>query len=182
MSDDGFFRAFKGWLAACGAATACISVFFLTLMAIVPGGHLRGAALAVLLIAVIVFVIACTLTAIPSALVIWLSERFQIRSVVFFSCLGAAIGVSSQTLLFWGFTEFSWLFVFAGCAAGVNYWRVAGRHAGRDCRCASRRSQTAASATRAVADPNTSSNARLSAMSTSAIVTSWPRSTSEVTP
>jgi hypothetical protein len=182
MSFGGFSRVLRGWLAACGVATACICLFFLALMMIAPGGLPKGSAFALSLVALVAFIVTCVLTAVPSALVIWLSERFQIRSVVFFGCIGAGIGVSSQTLLFWKLTELGWLFVFAGCAAGVNYWRVAGRHAGRDCRCASPRSQTAASVTRAVADPNTSSNARLSARSTSGMVTSWPRSTREVTP
>src|SRR6516225_4062257 len=150
MVSDGFFRALRGWLAACGAATACISVFFFALMAIAPGGPLKGIALVLLFVAPVAFIITCVLTAIPSAILIWLSERFQIRSVVVFGCIGAQIGASSQTLLFWRFDAFGWLFVVAGCAAGVNYWRVAGRHAGRDCRCASQRSShTAASVTRA---------------------------------
>src|ERR1700746_2864190 len=100
MAFDGLFRTFKGWLAACGAAAACICVFFLALLAIAPGGHLRGSALALVFVAVIVFIITCVLTAIPSALVIWLSERFQIRSVWFYGVAGMGIGALSQVLLF----------------------------------------------------------------------------------
>ena len=175
MSSDGFSRVLRGWLAACGAATASVWVFGLVLLAIVSGGSLirfAGGAVALSMTALLFFIITCALTAIPSAAVIWLSERFQIRSVLFFGCGGAVIGALSQTLLLRTFVSFSWLFVLAGCLAGKSYWHVAGKHAGHDCGCASQRSQTAASDTRAVTEPNTSSNAPLSAMSTSTMVTS----------
>ena len=139
MSFDGFFRTLKGWLAACGAATAAICAILIAIMAIAPGGLLRGSVLVLLFIAVVVFIATSILTAIPAAFVIGLSERLRIRSVVFYGCAGGAIGALSQALLFMSFTSFnalSWLFVFAGCVAGIDYWYVAGQHAGRNCRCA----------------------------------------------
>jgi hypothetical protein len=96
-----------------------------------------GGVVALLFPALLTFVVTCLLTAIPAAAVIWLSERFQIRSVLFFSCVGAAIGTSSQTLLFRTFDWLSWLFAIAGLVAGICYWSVAGRHAGCDRPCVS---------------------------------------------
>ncbi|MFN5721895.1 MAG: hypothetical protein ACK463_46505, partial [Bradyrhizobium sp.] len=51
--------------------------------------------LALLVFALIDFVVIGALTAIPSVLVIWLSERLAIRSVLFFGFVGAGIGVIS---------------------------------------------------------------------------------------
>ena len=79
----------------------------------------------------LIFAVTCVLTAIPAALTIWLSRRFQIRSFLFFACSGAAIGVLAQGFLFQSISLVSWLFVAAGSAAGLIYWFVAGRHAGR---------------------------------------------------
>jgi hypothetical protein len=104
-------------------------------MVIKPNGSLTEFALGVVglsVFALLIFVVTCVLTAIPGVLVVWLSEIFRMRSVLFFSCAGAAIGALSQTLLFRAFTPVSWLFVVAGCVAGLGYWYVAGKHAGRD--------------------------------------------------
>jgi len=132
-----------GWLAGCGTATAFLFAFVVVLLAIVSmtgGGLMRfvGGVVALLFPALLTFVVTCVLTAIPAAPVIWLSERFQIRSVSFFGGAGAAIGASSQALLFRTFDWFSWLFVVAGLLAGICYWHVAGKYAGRDRPCVSR--------------------------------------------
>ena len=142
MSSDSCSRALGGWLAGCGAATAFLCAFVAVLLAVasVSGGGLMrfvGGAVALLFPALLTFVVTCVLTAIPAAPVIWLSERFQIRSVLFFSCMGAAIGTSSQTLLISTFDWFSWLFVVAGLLAGICHWSIAGKYAGRGRPCVS---------------------------------------------
>jgi len=74
------------------------------------------------------------LTGIPAALVIWASEQLRIRSVLFFGGSGAVIGILSQNLLLRTHTPFSprigLPFAIAGLAAGLAYWRMAGRRAG----------------------------------------------------
>jgi hypothetical protein len=80
---------------------------------------------------VILFFI-CVLSGIPSVAIIWLSERFCIRSVLFFSSAGGLVGAVSQTVFSGGFDGLSWLFVVAGCFAGVVYWKIAGRYAGEE--------------------------------------------------
>ena len=139
MSSRIWSRAIMGWLAGSAAATAVISAFILGMLAMAPGGDLTGfvrGSLTLLLPALLVFVVTCLLTGIPAALVIWLSEKFGIRSILFFGCIGAAIGALSQSLIFWPSTPFpqavSWLFLVAGSAAGLAYWHVAGKYAGRD--------------------------------------------------
>jgi hypothetical protein len=133
-----FWRAMKGWLAGCGAATAVIAAF-VWIVGAVSSGNLNGLArgsVALLLPALLVFLVTSLLTVFPAAVVIWLSERFAIRSIWFFACAGAVIGTLGQVGLTGllskaGPTFFPSLFVVAGLAAGMAYWRVAGRHAGR---------------------------------------------------
>jgi hypothetical protein len=94
-----------------------------------------------LLPALPVFVVICLVTGIPAAVAIWLSEGFEIRSVLFFVGVGGAIGGTTPALLLRAMTPrpmpdaasllFATLpFVLAGLAAGFVYWRVAGKHAG----------------------------------------------------
>ncbi|WP_461314451.1 hypothetical protein [Bradyrhizobium embrapense] len=76
----------------------------------------------------VIFVITCLLTAIPAAMVIWLSEEFDIRSAGFFADAGAAIGALSITVLLrspavWT-SGLVCLFAAAGCVAGLTYWFV----------------------------------------------------------
>jgi hypothetical protein len=104
-------------------------------MAITRYGNLAqfvGCVVLLLVLALVIFVVTCVLTAIPSVLVIWLSEALQIRSALFFGSAGAAIGALSETLLFRTFTLFSLVCVFAGYMAGLGYRYVAGKHAGRE--------------------------------------------------
>jgi hypothetical protein len=140
MSCSHCSRAIGGWLAGCGAATGILCAFALVILAITSGNILSlrfaGGATALLFPALLIFAFTCLLTGIPAACVIWLSETFRIRSVLFFVSGGAAIGVASQHLLLWTWGKrlpgFSMLFVVAGLAAGLAYWFVAGRHVGRD--------------------------------------------------
>jgi hypothetical protein len=133
MGTGTFSRALKGWLAGCGTATAVIYIAVLGIVATAPGGVSNladGGVFALLLPSLLVLVITCALTGIPAALVIWLTEKFRIRSFLFYGCAGGAIGILGQTLLFRSFSIFTWLFVAAGFLAGFDYWYVAGRHAG----------------------------------------------------
>jgi hypothetical protein len=90
-------------LAACGAATGVLCIFALAISAVASGSifsfGFAGSAIAMLFPAVLIFIVTCLLTGIPAAVVIWLSEKFRIRSVFFFCCVGAAIGGFSQNLL-----------------------------------------------------------------------------------
>jgi hypothetical protein len=140
MDSAGCSRAIGGWLAGCGAATGILCAFALVISAVASGDifsfRFAGNAVALLFPAALIFIITCLLTGIPAAIVIWLSEKFGIRSILFFGCIGAAIGVLSQSLIFWPSTPLpqavSWLFLMAGSAAGLAYWHVAGKYAGRD--------------------------------------------------
>jgi hypothetical protein len=133
MGTGTFSRALKGWLAGCGTATAVIYIAVLGIVATAPGGlsnFADGGVFALLLPSLLVLVVTCALTGVPAALVIWLTEKFRIRSFLFYGCAGGAIGILGQTLLFRSFSIFTWLFVVAGFLAGFDYWYVAGRHAG----------------------------------------------------
>ena len=109
-------RAAGGWLAGCLAATVVISSFAVNvrLSEMLP-------------FSLLIFAVTCVLTAIPAALIVWLSRRLRTRSAVFFACSGAAIGVLAQGFLFQSISLVSWLFVAAGLAAGLSYWLVAER-------------------------------------------------------
>src|SRR5215813_3621927 len=99
-------RALADWLAGCAAETGVICAFALVISALASGniffrqicgylaasgssdisGHVRA-------------------TGIPAAVVIWLSEKFQIHSIWFFGTVGAAIGGLSQTFLLTAYTS-----------------------------------------------------------------------------
>ncbi|GKQ50466.1 hypothetical protein [Bradyrhizobium sp. Ce-3] len=125
-------RAFGAWLAGCGAATAVIAAIGQTWLMFASRGDVARLlyGIVVLLIpSAVVFIITCLLTAIPAAIVIWLSEEFEIRSAGFFAGAGAAIGALSITVLLR--SPVVWtsgvvgLFVVAGFIAGLTYWFVA---------------------------------------------------------
>jgi hypothetical protein len=125
-------RAFGGWLAGCGAATAVLSGFALILLMVTSGGDITRLLVGIVALpfpSFLVFVGICLLTAIPALIVIWLSEEFRVRSVVFFCCAGGAISVLIAVLLFPSFTSLiaDCLFGLSGCVAGLSYWYVAGR-------------------------------------------------------
>jgi hypothetical protein len=125
-------RALGGWLAGCGAATAVICSFLVILVWFLSSGSATRpmGALAFLLVVPSVFALTMVLSGIPAALTVWLSRRFQIRSLAFFCCSGALIGAIGQFVLFRSFVEFGLLFVVAGLVAGLTYWLVAGKHGG----------------------------------------------------
>jgi len=138
MSSDHCSRAFGGWLAGCGAATAVFSTFVLVVVGIGSDGdviRLVSGGIGVVVPLLTVFLIICVLTGIPAAVVIWISEKFGIRSIFFYGVIGAVIGglipslagASVLSLLRGG-----WVFLVAGLAAGVTYWFVAGKYAGGD--------------------------------------------------
>jgi hypothetical protein len=141
VSGGRWFRVIKGWLAGCAAATAVFIVAFAWLLVARPsiyGGELNGPSggiAAVLVSGFLIFPVTCLLTGFPAAAVVWLSERIAIRSVWFFACAGAGIGVLIATVLAVLFSTggaalLASLYAVPGFAAGVAYWRVSGRYAG----------------------------------------------------
>jgi len=139
-------RAIEGWVAGCAAATGVVYVYAVVSFlyaANVSDSHpfsVRALAfttlVSMILPTLLIFLVTCLLTAIPAAVTVWLSERFRIRSIFFFGLAGAVIGGASAYLSS-GATltqppQLSPLFVSAGLAAGLAYWSVAGRHAGRE--------------------------------------------------
>ena len=138
MRSENYSRAVQGWMAGCGAATIVLSGSLL----FVPGTTSNGivsflvAAVFIAWVAILVFIVTGGLTLIPAAAIVWISERFRIRSILFFGCMGAVMGGLTVYLLQVGFTKptkppgLDWLYVSAGLAAGLAYWRVAGRFAG----------------------------------------------------
>ncbi|MGY2846798.1 hypothetical protein ACVIHH_002695 [Bradyrhizobium sp. USDA 4518] len=124
-------RAFGGWLAGCGAATAVISAVGQTIVMMTSHGdvaRLLYGIVVMLLPSAAIFVITCLLTAIPTAIVVWFTEEFHIRAAGFFACAGAAIGALSITVLLrspavWT-SGLVCLFVVAGFVAGLTYWFV----------------------------------------------------------
>ena len=130
MSDDGC-RAFGGWLAGCGAATAVIAAIGQTVLMFASHGDLARLLYGIVVLmlpSAVIFVVTCVLTAIPAAVVIWLSEEFEIRSSGFFAGAGAASGALCITVLLrspgvWT-SGLVCLFAAAGFVAGLTYWFV----------------------------------------------------------
>ncbi|MBR0777735.1 hypothetical protein JQ625_23110 [Bradyrhizobium diazoefficiens] len=128
-------RTTRGWFGGCLAATVVIELFFLFILGLVGVNRFTVLSLWDFFIAIVIGVplilgFVCVLSAIPSIAAIWLSERFCIRSLAFFGLAGGLVGAASQAMMFGRFNGLSWLFVVAGCFAGLNYWYVAGKYAG----------------------------------------------------
>lgn len=130
MQSGTICRTTKGWLVACGTATAAIYV--LALLFLISGANARsimlgwGDLVASLIFLPVILVFTCGLTAIPAALVVWISEVSRIRSPWFFGGASGTIGALSQTIAFRSFDLiFATLFVLVGVLAGLTYWRVA---------------------------------------------------------
>jgi hypothetical protein len=133
-----YTRPVVGWLIGCIAATIAIYLLCCASAAIAQGsvGVVVFAILSFVAIAPVIFIIVLIFSAFPAMALIALSERLKIRSIVFFGCGGAVIGVLSQFLLSAGFLpqvpRLNILFVVAGFSAGSAYWFVAGKYAGTD--------------------------------------------------
>jgi hypothetical protein len=141
MSSQHCSRAIGGWLAGCGTVTALVCAFYLIVLTMTPEGafsiRFLAGVTALVIPALLFFVITCLLTGIPAAVAVWLSEKFQIRTIWFFGCAGAAIGAVSVELLARGMgatvpAVVNLLFAVPGLVAGLVYWHVAVRHDGRD--------------------------------------------------
>jgi hypothetical protein len=144
MSSHDCSRPMRGWVRGSLTATAAIELCFLIGLLATAHGISAGGAIVVMVwmfaFAPLVWLVACALSALPALLVVRLSERFRIRSVLFFGCAGAVIGALSPVLLlrsltkldFGSITSLDWVFAVSGCLAGLTYWYVAGRYAGQD--------------------------------------------------
>ncbi len=144
MSSHDCSRPMWGWVRGSLAATAAIEICFLIgVLATVHSVSAGGAVVVVVWMfafAPLVWFVTCALSALPALLVVRLSERFRIRSVLFFGCAGTVIGALSPVLLFRSLTKLDfgsitgldWVFAVSGCLAGLTYWYVAGRYAGQD--------------------------------------------------
>ena len=137
MRSADFSRVVQGWMAGCLAATAVLSAFMLVGLAMTSSGIVAFMVAAIFVgwVPVLVLIITGGLTIIPAAVVVWISERFRIRSILFFGGVGAVMGGLMEYLL--GFMKLAQspeldrlLYVSAGLVAGLAYWFVAGRYAG----------------------------------------------------
>jgi hypothetical protein len=140
MWSASFLRVVGGWLAGCGAVTVLFSAFvFLVLDRASPGDRMALLKVSVVGLgttAPIIFISTVVLTALPAALVIWLSEKFRVRSILFFGCAGVAIGLLIHNVVLRALATnprgVGWPFLVYGLAAGLVYWSIAGRDAGSE--------------------------------------------------
>lgn len=142
MGAGNCLRALGGWLAGCATATLTLYAFLLVAFGMAPNGDAMAfvAVSVVGLCAVpIAFIAIIVLSGFPAVLAIWLSEKFRLRSFLFFGGAGFAIGGSIPFVLYVvleGLTPAAPIagspFALAGLAAGLTYWLVAGKHAGRN--------------------------------------------------
>ncbi|MDD1516604.1 hypothetical protein DAA51_27755 [Bradyrhizobium sp. WBAH10] len=127
-------RALNGWFRGCVAATGVLHAIILAsfIGTVKSAGQLVGIVSMLVFVLPLTLLIVCTLTGLPAGAVIWLAERLHIRSLLFYSISGAAIGSLFCALLFQTVGSFGPSFVLAGGAAGLVYWFVAGRYAGQE--------------------------------------------------
>src|SRR5215475_12327722 len=107
MRSEDFSRVVQGWMAGCLAATAIISAFLLVALATTSRGigEFLVAAIVVSWVPLLVFILTGGLTLIPAALIIWISERFRIQSILFFGGAGAVMGGLMALLRFTKLTQ-----------------------------------------------------------------------------
>jgi hypothetical protein len=131
-----WWRAIKGWLSGCVAATIVAELCLIAAalwenyrahVSADASDYLMGLGIT----APFILIAIGLLTAIPAVIVVGLTERFRVRSLLFYVCSAGVTGGLSQILFARSFDRV-WLFVLAGGAAGLSYWYVAGRHAGGD--------------------------------------------------
>lgn len=134
MSPERRLRAFDGWFRGCLAAAIVLDLTILLNAKAAPitFGQIAGLCLFAVLFIPMSLMVTCALTGLPASLVIWFGEWLRIRSVLFYAATGVAIGLLVRALIFGIVHPFSVAFAVAGCAAGLVYWTVAGRHAGRE--------------------------------------------------
>src|SRR6266852_2742957 len=94
MFFEDYSRVVQGWVAGCLAATGVLSGSIFVGVVSESPGVLSFLAATVFIIwpSVLIFIVTGALTIIPGAVVVWISERFRIQSILFFGCVGAAMG------------------------------------------------------------------------------------------
>jgi hypothetical protein len=118
--------SFTGWLAGCFAAAATLFAVGLIKQILHPDGLTPASLTAGVVVAIVHLAFIILMSAIPAAVIIWITKG-HVRSVAVFALSGAAIGWLCQTLITpWPDTTL-WPFVFAGFVAGSTYWFVAVR-------------------------------------------------------
>ena len=92
-------RALGGWLAGCAAASVILYASVLALVGRTPRDDnvdlISVGLVGLTFILPTIFVITVVLTGLPVAFVVWLSEKFELRSVRFFGAAGVAKRCSS---------------------------------------------------------------------------------------
>jgi hypothetical protein len=130
-------RPLAGWIAGCVAASVAIAIFGAISAAVSSGSFMTLTAVLIIFLSgtpLILFVVGA-LTAIPALMVIWVTELFGVRSVLFFGCSGEVVGGLCQVLLWRALAHqasLSPVFVAAGFVGGWAYWFVAGKYARGD--------------------------------------------------
>jgi hypothetical protein len=129
-------RKLSGWFYACLAAAALLDAVILAFaIALSDLDQLLSRTFSMIVIGLPwTMIVTCAFTGLPASLVIWISERLHIRSVLFYGPAGAGVGALIWALMFKFVQSFGAMFVLAGCLAGIVYWLVAGQHAGEEAR------------------------------------------------
>ncbi|WP_441236733.1 hypothetical protein [Bradyrhizobium sp. 930_D9_N1_4] len=137
MSCDACPRAVNGWFRGCLTASIVLDVvIFATLALIAPERSAKQIVddtfAASLFVFPLTLLITCVLTGPPAAILVWLAERLRIRTIWFYAVSGVAVGALFCALLFREIGSLGAAFVLAGGPAGIVYWSVAGKYAGRE--------------------------------------------------
>jgi len=136
-----------GYLAAVVAA----DVIFLTLIQLDWPVPRLNDIVGRMLVGLLVTVPTTIVILLPAAAFIWQGERHQVRSWLFYAAMGALVNAVVMgifiALLAWQYYQrgdalrwphlsmMDWVLIFLpGLSAGLVYWGVAGRNAGRDIR------------------------------------------------
>ncbi|HZR76476.1 hypothetical protein [Bradyrhizobium sp.] len=125
MSDVDLSLAIKGWFLAVAAAMLVLSIFAVADIVRHGGIELSLIPWAFTVFSFIFFFIFL-LTAVPSAIFIWIAYRLGLKYFIVFAGFGTALG-RLFAFVFKAPPAFTWQLTAAGLVAGITYWLVAVR-------------------------------------------------------
>ncbi|WP_428524830.1 hypothetical protein [Roseibium sp.] len=129
------WRIMKGYFCGCVTAAILLLIFLLLLSGYFSEATDRpaGSIFVVFMVTLVLVFFAYALSILPVTLILITAEMFHIQHWIFYTLSGALIGfwitivIDGQVYSLFDLASF----MSAGALAGLVYWHVAGRHAGR---------------------------------------------------
>ncbi|MGS4883516.1 hypothetical protein [Roseibium sp. MB-4] len=133
--DFALWRIMKGYFYGCVTAAIVLLIFLLLLSGYFSEAIDRptGSISAVFMVTLVLVFFAYALSILPVTFILITAEIFHIRQLIFYTLSGAVIGFGvTRVIDDQVYTLFDLVsFMSSGALAGLVYWHIAGRDAGR---------------------------------------------------